>query len=410
MARKAPDAAVGPHAKISLRALAAGLVSLIALVSVAWLSATMFQGGLADTVPVTVLSPRAGLVMDPDAKVKMHGVQVGSVDSIEERPGGQVAIHLAMDRTRLSLIPRNALVDIASSTFFGAKFVQLRDPADPSPQAMYAGQTLDAKHVTVEFNTVFEQLSAVLAKIDPTKLSETLGAIADAFHGRGEKFGQALAELDTFLAKTQPSLGALSHEISVAPRVVDAYSDSASDLFDAVHYTDRTSQTIVDEQHNLDEFLISTIGLANLGSDVIGTNRQSLTDVFRLLVPTLDLGSKYHEGMNCALTGSIPALHVPPGRDPGIATLNSPTFGIERYRYPADLPKVAAKGGSHCADEFLPKVPPGARPPFLVTDVGTNPWSYGNQGILLNSDGLKQLLFGPIDGPPRNSAQIGQPG
>ena len=30
--------------------------------------------------------------------------------------------------------------------------------------------------------------------------------------------------------------------------------------------------------------------------------------------------------------------------------------------------------------------------------------------MLLNSDGLKQLLYGPIDGPPRNTAQIGQPG
>jgi hypothetical protein len=30
--------------------------------------------------------------------------------------------------------------------------------------------------------------------------------------------------------------------------------------------------------------------------------------------------------------------------------------------------------------------------------------------VLLNSDALKEALFGPIDGPPRNSAQIGMPG
>ena len=59
---------------------------------------------------------------------------------------------------------------------------------------------------------------------------------------------------------------------------------------------------------------------------------------------------------------------------------------------------------------LLPKVPLEAHPPFLVTDVGANPSQYGNQGILLNSDALKQWLFGPIDGPPRNTAQIGQPG
>jgi hypothetical protein len=54
----------------------------------------------------------------------------------------------------------------------------------------------------------------------------------------------------------------------------------------------------------------------------------------------------------------------------------------------------------------LPVLPFEKRPPFLVTDVGANPAQYGNQGILLNSDGLKQLLYGPLAGPPRNTAQI----
>jgi phospholipid/cholesterol/gamma-HCH transport system substrate-binding protein len=55
-------------------------------------------------------------------------------------------------------------------------------------------------------------------------------------------------------------------------------------------------------------------------------------------------------------------------------------------------------------------VPPEFRPPLLITDSGTNPVKYGNEGILLNSDALKQWLFGPLDGPPRNTGQIGQPG
>jgi phospholipid/cholesterol/gamma-HCH transport system substrate-binding protein len=48
--------------------------------------------------------------------------------------------------------------------------------------------------------------------------------------------------------------------------------------------------------------------------------------------------------------------------------------------------------------------------PTIVADTGANPYEYGNQGILLNSDALKQWLFGPIPGPPRNTAQIGMPG
>jgi hypothetical protein len=93
---------------------------------------------------------------------------------------------------------------------------------------------------------------------------------------------------------------------------------------------------------------------------------------------------------------------------PGVMTAASFTLGTERYRNPTDLPKVAASGGPQCTG--LPRLPYEARPPYVVADVGTDPGKYGNQGILLNSDALKQWLFGPIPGPPRNSAQIGMPG
>ena len=49
-------------------------------------------------------------------------------------------------------------------------------------------------------------------------------------------------------------------------------------------------------------------------------------------------------------------------------------------------------------------------PALLFADTGANPWKYGNPQMLLNFDGLKQLLYGPIPGPPRNPAQVGQQG
>src|ERR1700756_1527514 len=116
-----------------IRALT-GLVSVAVIAAVIAVAVGLFQGSFTESVPVTVLSPRAGLVMNADAKVKMRGVQVGKVDSIELRPNGQAALHLAMDPSQMHLIPANVLVDITSSTVFGAKFVELVPPAAPSPQ------------------------------------------------------------------------------------------------------------------------------------------------------------------------------------------------------------------------------------------------------------------------------------
>ena len=390
-----------------IRALV-GLVAVAVIVGIVAVAIGLFQGSFAQTVPVTVVSPRAGLVMNADAKVKLRGVQVGKVASIETRPSGEAVLHLAMDPSQLRLIPANVLVDITSTTVFGAKFVELVAPANPSPQRLHAGQILDSRHVTVELNTIFERLTALLSKVDPAKLNETLGAIASAVNGRGHKIGQALSDLDSFLATIDPSLPALSHDLAVLPAVANAYADYSPDLVKIIDNSTRISQTIVDEQRNLDEFLISSIGLATTGNDVVGGNREALTYVLHTLVPTTNLLNEYHQALWCALGGMAVNLKAPPLAVPGIILSTGFEFGTERYRYPVNLPKVAATGGPQC--HTLPNVPPDVAPPYVVADVGANPWQYGNQQLLLNSDLLKQLLYGPIAGPPRNTMQIGHPG
>jgi virulence factor Mce-like protein len=340
----------------------------------------------------------------------MLGVQVGKVESIEERPDGQAALHLSMDPAKLELIPDNVLVDISSSTVFGAKAVQFTPPADPSLQTMQPGQVLAADRVTVEVNTVFEQLTSVLSQIEPVKLNETLGAISRAMSGRGEQVGQAFSDLNGVLAKLDPALPALSHELSVAPRVLNVYADTAPDLLKTAADASSISQTLVQEQQNLDALLVSVIGLGDIGNQFLGDNRAALTSTLDLLLPSTALTDEYSPALTCGLNGFVDLANVAdafPASAAGIPLSVNFVWGHERYRYPGDLPKVAASGGPRC--EVLP-VRYGTRPPYIVTDTGTNPFKYGNQGWVLNSDGLKQLLFGPIDGPPRNTAQIGQPG
>jgi len=338
----------------------------------------------------------------------MRGVQVGKVASIDPLPNGDAAIHLAMDPSQLHFIPGNVLVNIASSTVFGAKSVELVPPAEPTAARLRSGQTLQGQHVMVEINTVFQQLVSVLAHIDPPKLNESLGALAQAFSGRGPQLGQSLSDLDSFLARLEPSLPAFRHDLAVLPAVSNAYADAAPDLVKTAANATRISKTLVDEQHNLDALLISAIGLADIGNDVLSANRGPLTNVLHLLVPTTDLTNEYGPALTCGLQGLIHLSHGAPLSEPSINISASLTWGAERYRYPTNLPKVAATGGPQCVG--LPNPPFNTAPPQLITDIGADPVNYGNPQLLINSDLLKQLLYGPIAGPPRNSAQIGEPG
>jgi ABC-type transporter Mla subunit MlaD len=190
--------------------------------------------------------------------------------------------------------------------------------------------------------------------------------------------------------------------------VFKAYGDGSADLVKTLDNSVKISQSIVDEQHNLDAFLISAIGLADVGNDVLSANRKGLTTVFHLLAPTTDLLNEYAPALTCTFTGDAVIAKGPVLPEPSIAISASLTFGAERYRYPANLPKVAATGGPRCMG--LPKRPFNSTAKVLIADTGANPVVYGNPQLLLNFDGLKQLLYGPIDGPPRNPAQVGQQG
>jgi virulence factor Mce-like protein len=385
-----------------------GLLTVLTIAALAAVAIGMFNGRFEDTSPIVVLAGRAGLLMDPGAKVKLHGAQIGTVSAVRETSDGRAELKLAIEPARLRVVPDNVLVDIGATTVFGAKSVEFVPPQHPSGTPLHAGQVLDAQHVTVEVNTIFDDLNSLLAHIDPPKLNETLGAISTALSGRGETFGRSLTDFDAFLGTIEPSLPNLSRELPELSTVSNAYADAAPDFMTILNDATRISRTLTDRQADLDRLLVSTIGLADIGTDVLGANREPLTNVMHLLVPTTDLTNEYHEALTCSLTGMIAFALKPPAPVPGVNDLGALTLGIDRYRYPQDLPKVAATGGPQCAGQLPLKF--NTFPPKVIADVGTDQTRYRNQGIVLNSDALKQWLFGPIDGPPRNTAQIGQPG
>jgi virulence factor Mce-like protein len=384
------------------------MATVAAIGAVIVLTGFQFRGSFTDSVPVTLLSSRAGLVMNPDARVALYGAPVGKVSSIETLPDGRAAIHLAIDPSQLELIPANVRAEISATTVFGAKYVQLIPPNDPSTDALRPGQVLDADHVTVEANTLFAQLTSVLTKVEPEKLNQTLGAISAAFNGRGEQLGTMLTDFNSFLGTLEPHLPALRHDLAIAPVVLGAYADAAPDLLKIAEHATALSNTIVDEQDALDAALLSAIGLANVGEPVLSDNSQPLAYVMRLLLSTTSLTYEYRAALWCGIAGLLPMANQKPVLVPGVPVLSGLEWGSDRYRFPGDLPKVAASGGPQCTG--LPKLPYRTSPPFVVTDSGTNPWKYNNPGVVLNSDGLKRALFGDLDGPPRNVAQVGQPG
>ncbi|MCX5043357.1 MCE family protein [Aldersonia sp. NBC_00410] len=377
------------------RLAAFGLVAGLAVVVVVAL--TMFVGGFTETVPVTVVSPRAGLVMDPQAKVKMRGVEVGRVASVTE-DGEQAVLHLDMNPDKLELIPANSTVNIRSTTVFGAKYVNFVPPASPDAEALAPGSTVPADSVTVEFNTLFQHLSDVLVMLEPEKLNATLGAISEALHGRGEQIGELLSNTNAYLTEINPSLPALQQDFAKAADVTNLYADTAPDLLHIVSNATGIGNTIVDEQDNLDALLLNAIGLADTANTVVSDNEQNLVTAINVLRPTLDLLNLYSPALYCTIVGlgnAVPKANLVMGTYQNSIQLNTGfTYGVDPYTYPDSLPKVNATGGPNCAG--LPeRTPEDPNAPFIVTDNANVPYVPNTQ-FKVNGPKIFQILFGEL--------------
>ncbi|MFZ0906611.1 MAG: MCE family protein, partial [Mycobacterium sp.] len=166
------------------------------------LTIAAFNRDLRPYARVTLTSDRSGLVMEPGAKVKLRGVQVGRVASIQ--PGEPVRLQLELYPEQLRYIPANVSAKITATTAFGAKYVDLLTPTDPSPKRLTAGAVVQSRNVTTEVNTVFQNLVGVLNKIDVAKLNAVLTALADGFRGKGEAIGEATTDLNQVLMAINP--------------------------------------------------------------------------------------------------------------------------------------------------------------------------------------------------------------
>ena len=184
-------------------------LSLFAVIGlIVWVCTSMFAGSFNTYVPVTLTSDRTGLVMEPGAKVKLRGVEVGRVASVT---GGTrtTKLKLEMFPGQIRHIPANVRADIKATTVFGAKYVDLTLPDKPSPNRLATGAVLWSQNVSTEVNTVFENLVGLLQQIDVSKLNATLTALADGVRGQGPRMGEATTDANQVLLALNPRMGTI---------------------------------------------------------------------------------------------------------------------------------------------------------------------------------------------------------
>jgi phospholipid/cholesterol/gamma-HCH transport system substrate-binding protein len=358
----------------------AGLILLIILALITTFVFLQFRGTLTPTTQLTLMSSRSGLVMDPNSKVTFNGVEIGRVKTISAQvENGEEAAKLILDVNPrfLPLIPSNVNADIEATTIFGNKYVSLSSPANPSPTRVSSSSVIDARSVTVEFNTLFETITGIAEKIDPVKLNLTLSATAESLTGLGTKLGKSLVNANVALKDINPRLPRLQYGLQRLADTADFYTDYFPDLWDSLDNALTTSRTLNAQRGDLDAALLAAAGFSNTGADVFERGMPYFVRGIADLVPTSQTLNTYSPSLFCLVRNYaelVPLADSSFGGNGYSLDTNAELLGAPNaYVFPENLPRVNARGGPGGAPGCWQPVTKEFWPaPTLIVDTGAS--------------------------------------
>jgi phospholipid/cholesterol/gamma-HCH transport system substrate-binding protein len=397
----------------------AGLIVFLIAALVLWLVFLQYNGDFTDKTKLTMLSDRAGLVMDPGSKVTYNGVQIGRVANVDEvERDGKPAVKFTLDvyPKYLHLIPANVDARIVATTVFGEKYVSMTAPENPLPQRITPSNVIDARSVTTEINTLFQTITSIAEKVDPVKVNLTLSAAAQALSGLGDRFGQSIINGSAALDEVNPRMPIIRHDIQQLARLGDTYADASPDLISFLNNAATTAHTIHGQEKDLDQALLAAAGFGATGAEIFNRGGPYLARGAKDLVPSAQVLDTYSPELFCTVRNihdaepkaaafaggngyslrsetelfsglglalSLPGLGIT-AATMGLSALTGLIGGAPNpYVYPENLPRINAHGGPGGAPGCWQTITRDLWPaPTLVMDTGNSlaPYNHVDTG------------------------------
>ncbi|MEC3973949.1 MCE family protein [Amycolatopsis sp. H20-H5] len=353
---------------LRLRHQALGLAFLVVVVLFFVTTIAFYTKQFTPITSVRLETDHIGNQMRAGADVKVRGMVVGEVRSIESL-GDHAALNLALEPDKVGVIPSNVSARLLPKTLFGERYVALQLPEKPAKH-IEAGDVIpqDRSSSAIELEKVLGDVMPLLQAVQPEKLSSTLTAVSTALDGRGKQLGQTLSQLSDYLGKLNPSLPDLKADITGLANTADIYDKAAPDLLTALSDLTTTSKTLVEKQRGLAD-VFSTVTTASLDlTSFLQVNKDNLIRLTTAVQPTLDVLAKYAPEYPCLLkqlADSVPNAELAFGKGTAHPEVSRVTieFTPSRGKYlpGVDEPKYEDKRGPRC----YPQVPkPGVWPQY----------------------------------------------
>ncbi len=331
----------------------------------------------------------------PGDEVRVVGVPVGRIDSIEPRPT-DVKVDITLDRG--IKVPADAKALIIAPNLVSARFIQLT-PAYTKGDAMANGASigLDRTAVPVEWDEVKEQLTQLSTQLGPQQgsiqgpLAQFVNQAADTFDGNGDSFRNALRELSQTAGRLGDSRTDLFGTIKNLQILIDALSNSNEQIVQFTNHVSSVSQVLAQSSSGLD----TTLATLN---QALGDVRGLLHDSNDALIGQVSKLAEFTQILTDHSDDIEQILHVTPNGLANFYNIYNPAQGTVGGLL--SLPNFANPVQFICGGTF---------------DVGANPDNYKRAEICRQRMGpvLKRItmnyppvLFHPINSITAYKGQI----
>jgi phospholipid/cholesterol/gamma-HCH transport system substrate-binding protein len=386
--------------RLVVRRRIAGLVFLLVLALLVWLSVALYDKKFTPVALVTLRADTVGNELHEHAEVKVRGVVVGEVRRIASTGGG-ANLSLAIQPDMVPRLPANVSAELLPTSLFGERYVDLMLPARPDAARLVPGSVIDEDRSSsaIELEKVFGDLLPMLQAIQPQKLSVTLTAVSQALDGRGDELGATLVRLNTYLKQIGVHLPALDADISRFTSVTNSYDLSVPDIVQALSDFTVTTKTIAARRSQLAALYSTVTGASD---DLNGFLKANGDNLIRLSVDsrsTLGLLARYSPEFPCVLsqlTAFEPAMDAALGKgtaQPGLHITLHTVQDLGRYTPGKDTPVYRDNAGPRCfATTTAAVTPSGAQQDGLVNELAA-----ASAGVVPSAlPGWSSELLGPL--------------
>ncbi|GHJ59245.1 ABC transporter substrate-binding protein [Nocardioides sp. OK12] len=273
--------------------------------------------------------------LQPDDEVRIAGVRVGQVKSIELSDG---VVRVAFQVKTDSGFGPDSRADIKVKTLLGSMYLSV-DPAGSGQ--LEEGATIPVARTTSPFDVVeaFEGLADTAGDIDTDQLARSLTTLADLTRNTPEEFRAALdgvSRLSTNIADKNEEIGSLLTNLERVSTVLD---DRDEDLVDLMKDADVLFQALVARRDQIHRLLVSTTELSTELTRLVRDTRSDLTPALEELEEVLAVLNKNEDNIDDSIRLMAPFYRV------FANTLgNGPWFDTYIQNFPP-IPEVLNGGG-----------------------------------------------------------------